>query len=241
MKLASCLCPTFNRGPNYLHLLSEAVESFLRQTYERKELVILNDCPEQTLICDAPNVRVVNWYERIPTLGEKYNELVKLARGGILLPWEDDDISLPGRIEQAAMFLENLDYWKPPQVWYLEGKLHWKHSVGVRHHAGAFTRAEWQRVGGYPAVSGSQDAVMDQKMHGHCLPSFPFGIPVQEWQYIYRWGVSPWHLSGSASAWNDAARAVRPGLFKIEPMWTTDYEKLCKEALPQSESAPTRQ
>jgi glycosyltransferase involved in cell wall biosynthesis len=50
----SCICPTYNRPPNYQWLLEEAIESFLRQDYAEKELLVLNDCAGQELVCDAP-------------------------------------------------------------------------------------------------------------------------------------------------------------------------------------------
>ena len=33
MPLVSCICPTYNRPPEYQHLVEEAIESFLRQDY----------------------------------------------------------------------------------------------------------------------------------------------------------------------------------------------------------------
>jgi glycosyltransferase involved in cell wall biosynthesis len=47
----SCICLTYNRAPNHLHLVGEAVESYLRQSYpaDRRQLLILNDTPGQEL------------------------------------------------------------------------------------------------------------------------------------------------------------------------------------------------
>ena len=263
MVKVSCLCPTYNR----LELLPEAIESFVRQSFPlaERELVILNDCWDQRLECETPGVRVVNLRTRLESLGEKFNLLVELTRGDILLPWEDDDISLPGRIQQAVDLLpaghkwtsqhscencgiglayqrylgepcpKQLGYWKPPQVWFMEGQhLHWKHNVGVRHHASAFTREAWRRVGGYPPISGAQDAGMDQRLGGYLLPAFPDGIPPQAWQYIYRWGVTD-HLSGHAdlaSAWQaEADKWKKNGTFLIQPAWRQDYQALTQSVL----------
>src|SRR5215203_4271785 len=74
--LVSCICATYNRPPSHQHLIEEAIESFLRQDYPNKELIIVNDAAGQELVCDAPGVRTFNVSERFPNLGEKYNYAV---------------------------------------------------------------------------------------------------------------------------------------------------------------------
>ena len=41
--LVSCILPTYNRPPTHQHLVEEAIESFLRQTYPHRELIVIND------------------------------------------------------------------------------------------------------------------------------------------------------------------------------------------------------
>jgi len=95
----SCLCPTYGR----FHLLAEAVESFLRQDYAGpKELIILNDLPQQQIKFSHHEVRVVNVSERFPNLGAKRNHAAALARYQLLLTWGDDDIHLPHRISRMV-------------------------------------------------------------------------------------------------------------------------------------------
>jgi hypothetical protein len=51
----------------------------------------------------------------------------------------------------------------------------------------------------------------------------------REWYYIYRWGVSPIHLSGTQphDRWyaEIARRPVEPGHFLLKPHWQEDYLK----------------
>jgi hypothetical protein len=80
----SCLCLTYGRP----HLLEEAVESFLRQRWNgEKELIVVTDHPEQTLVYEHPEVLIVNLNRRLKTLGEKRNLSVALARHDNLLVW----------------------------------------------------------------------------------------------------------------------------------------------------------
>lgn len=253
--LVSCITPTYARYPAYGHLLEECVESFLRQDYPNKELVILNDCPGQILACkggghwdetwtwhdgtwaNKTTVRVVNCGKRYATLGEKFNRLIELSKGDLICPWEDDDLSLPWRLTQAVERLGTADYWKPQQVVYLEtGKLPvFRHPVGVRHHASIFRKSAWSKVGGYPETSTGQDAAMDSRLRT-CTVAPEGDVPPERWAYIYRWGVSPVHLSGMYPHCEEfyaqvGRMPVVSGEFQVVPRWREDYAEVVARAL----------
>ncbi len=253
LPLISCICPTYGRPPHHQHLLEEAIESFLRQTYPNKELIVLNDCQQQELICHAPGVRVVNIPARFRTLGEKYNAAIALANGELIAPWEDDDISLPWRLALSVERLGDAGYFNPRRYWYLDGiGLHGDHQMGYGHNLSLFTRDAFVAVGGYPASSGPQDAQMDDAL---CSQGPWVGAQLahlgkravrnnrpdekklkkKEWFYIYRWGVSPAHLSGNVapeSFYKEfGARPVEPGQFILHPQWHTDYVAETRRAL----------
>lgn len=194
--LVSCITPTYNRAPNHLHLLRDAVRCFREQILPRgveAELVILNDTPGQKLVCNAPGVRVCNEPYRYRTLGEKYTWLVELARGDLVLPWEDDDLSLAGRIKQAVE--ASRPYFNPGWTWYEERGKPPRPAGGVCHNASAYTYEAYLAVGGsYASLCGGQDADMDRRLR----EKFGCNDPVKESHYVYRWGVQPNHLSGVA-------------------------------------------
>ena len=57
----SCMCLTYGRP----HLLEEAIESFLRQDYQgQKELIVLNDLPQEELLFNHPEVHIINVSKR---------------------------------------------------------------------------------------------------------------------------------------------------------------------------------
>lgn len=215
----SAICPTFGRYPNHGHLVDLAVGCFLAQNYPGpRELVVLNDCPGQTLFCQAPGVRVVNLSTQVASLGEKFNLLLELARGRIAFPWEDDDVSLPHRISQGVRALgDAFDYFDPRHVWYVEnhGPIRFDHNQNCTHHGSCYRRDALR----YEPVSGDQDqrATAFARDHLRCAPPLT-GDPAT-WSYLYRWGVSPWHLSGH----KDTAEAYRrapqgpPGRYEIVP------------------------
>ncbi|GGA88581.1 glycosyltransferase [Puia dinghuensis] len=84
----SCIMPTYNRREFVPH----AIRYFLRQGYEAKELIIIDDGedPVTDLVPEAENIR----YYRFPrkmTLGAKLNLACGYARGDIIAHWDDDD------------------------------------------------------------------------------------------------------------------------------------------------------
>ncbi len=227
--LVSCICPTYGRPPHHLHLLEECVYWFTRQDYAKRELVILNDCSSQRLICDVDRVRVVNLPKRFATLGDKYNALLALCRGEVILPWEDDDISLPHRISQCVRHLGLSDYYNPRGQWYEDaGKLHTDHNQGVCHNASAYRRGTVV----YESVTGSQDAQADfyARTHLNCSP-VTLTRPA-DWDYVYRWGVSDCHLSGFGNMDDAYAKqAAIGGTYIIVPRMYKDYQAETKRLL----------
>jgi len=250
LPLVSCICPTYNRPLDYQHLLEEAIESFLRQDYPNKELIVINDCPGQELVCDAPGVRVVNVPERFPTLGEKRNAGVRLSRGELIAPWDDDDISLPWRLSLSVARLGDAAYFNARRYWFLDGAgLHGDHAMGVGHKCSLFTRAAFEAVGGYPTSSGAEDMEMDAAL----VTRMPRVLDVlsgdaelmrREWFYIYRWGVSPSHLTArvphDAFYRELATWPVQPGRFELHPRWQQDYAADTHALLEAPEVAEAR-
>ena len=229
--LVSCLCPTYNRPPDHQYLVEEAVESFLRQTYPNKELILLNDCPGQELSCDAPGVRIVNVPHRFAALGEKLNAAVALAGGELLAPWDDDDISLPWRLSHSVESIGSADYFNPRSYWALDASgLQYDHPSGYAHNASVFTRSAFEAVGGYPPISFGADAALDAALSALDRVVDPKRggrqLTRSECFYIYRWGVSPVHLSGrhtEAFYREVGALPITPGRFELSPHWRDDY------------------
>lgn len=235
---ASCLCPTYNRAPAKQWLLEEAIESFLRQDYRDKELIILNDCPGQTLVCNVPDVRVLNLPERMSSLGEKRNLLVSVATGGVFFPWDDDDISLPTRISKSIESLgAEFEYYNPTWHWQMDDTgLRLDHPMGVGHNCSAYTREVFNRVRGYAHVSSGEDEDIDRRLReaGRIVP-LGKSLKPADWFYIYRWGVSDTHISGIAQVLPKeggydyiGGLPVAEGTFELKPHWRLPYDELAR-------------
>ncbi|MCA9877550.1 MAG: glycosyltransferase family 2 protein, partial [Thermomicrobiales bacterium] len=241
LPLVSCLCLTYRRPPRDQYLLEEAIESFLRQTYPHKELIVLNDSPEQVLACDAPGVRVVNTANRCNSAGEKRNLAVALARGELLAPWDDDDISLPWRLEVSVARLGGADYYSPGKLWVSRaGELQHEPIRYFAHVASVFSRRGFQHVGGYRAISFGEDLRLDAALRTQAQLS-PYADPndhslsPQDLFYLYRAGASANHLSrvNNPFRWDEiGSRPLDQGHFTLRPHWRTDYVALtCRQVV----------
>lgn len=235
LPLVSCLCLTYRRPPRDQYLLEEAIEAFLRQTYPNKELIVLNDCPGQVLACDAPGVRVVNTANRCNSAGEKRNLAVALASGELLAPWDDDDISLPWRLDVSVARLGDADYYSPGKLWVSRaGHLDHEPIWYFAHVASVFTRRGFQQVGGYRAISFGEDLRLDADLRA-LTQSSPYTdpsdrtLPTQDLFYLYRAGASANHLSRANNPfrWDEiGSRPLDQGHFTLRPHWRTDYVSL---------------
>ena len=237
LPLVSCLCLTYRRPRRDQFLLEEAIESFLRQSYPNKELIILNDCPGQILSCEAPGVRIYNAPHRCNSVGEKRNLAVALAQGELLAPWDDDDISLPWRLELSIARLGDADYYSPGMIWVArDGHMQRQPAWFFAHVASVFSRAGFQQVGGYPAISFGEDLRFDEDLRTRTRLS-PYSdpheheLPAGDIFYLYRAGASGNHLSRAHNPfrWDEiGSRPIDQGHYTLRPHWRMDYVALTR-------------
>ena len=106
--LISCIMPTYNRRPFVPH----AIRYFLRQDYENKELIIIDDGTDSIadLVPDFPNIKYYRLPEKV-SLGAKLNMACEYAGGELIANWDDDDWYSPRRLsyQENDLRSENLD------------------------------------------------------------------------------------------------------------------------------------
>lgn len=93
--LVTCVMVTGNRREFAL----QSIGYFERQDYPNRELVIVDDGPDDLSAEVAANPRIR--YARVPrgmTIGGKRNHACQLAKGAIIAQWDDDDWYAPGRL-----------------------------------------------------------------------------------------------------------------------------------------------
>lgn len=218
----SCVMPTFGRPD----LVPESVGMFLAQDYPHKELIILNDCPDQTYVSSHPDVKVVNARSRFPSLGEKRNEAIRMATGQLIAVWDDDDIYLPWRLSLSVAQMRHHDtplfipdcYWA---YWGTDRLLTNNAAPGwISHPACMFSKALWQAAGEYPAITLGEDSAFFQKAIALMGETWPVREIAWTDRFMILRGTSPYHhtsIEGGA-----AAADTRPAHIRLEAREITD-------------------
>lgn len=209
--------PTYGRRD----YVAESVAMFLAQDYPAKELVILNDCPGQTLVCEAPNVRVINTNTRFENLGDKRNALIEASQGALIAVWDDDDIYLPWRLSYSV---EQLRAWRvplyfPATFWSYRGNSSLIENQAtpdlISHPSYVFERELWLRAGRYPSMALTENQALVSRMlqlMGSEWPNHP--VASVDRSYVMRIRSHDKHLGIDGRA---AEQATEPGTFLIEP------------------------
>jgi len=231
----SCICLTFGR-PSYLE---EALESYLRQDYGgESELLIVNDFPglELTYPGDA-RVTIVNCPERFPCLGAKRNFAIGHASGDVIMTWDDDDISLPGRIRRAAAAIgSGIRFFRPSWSWLMIGdKAPQLRFRAISWPQCAYLAEVFRGTHGYPGESGCEDRLFAESAEAAgCPVSFASSGP-EDANFIYRMLPGNPHASGISLGkytYADIPRRLqqrtREGRIVLQPVWRRDYAALCR-------------
>ncbi len=234
--MVSAVCITYGR-PN---LLEEAIECFLRQTFEgESELVVLNDLASQELIFEHPKVTIVNSPVRFRTIGEKRNACAALARGDVLFPWDDDDIHLPNRIQLSLDKLGSGDFFNPRKacIWMNDG-IKGPEKNGFPSIA-CYTRSLFDSVRGYAHMNSGQDSELETKFKEKTNISTT-EIKNSEVYYLYRWShTGSYHLSAYGQDSKTGKNGMQicdkflssqkeplSGRIELKPHWRQDYTSI---------------
>ncbi len=106
----SVICPTFNRPERHANLYA----TFAHQTYENRELLVLDDSPEPSpFFTNLRDPRVK--YQHLPkrtSIGFKRNFLANIASGEFIAHFDDDDYYAPTYLAEMIEKLGSADLIK---------------------------------------------------------------------------------------------------------------------------------
>jgi glycosyltransferase involved in cell wall biosynthesis len=236
--------------------LEESIESFLKQDYplDKRELIIVNDYPLQTLIFDHPQIKIVNLSKTFDTIGEKENYATELCQGDIICQWDDDDVALPNHLQNVAKYMTeevNILHWETGVLCHSTGieNVGWIGNSGI-----VFRKSAWKAIGGHPLENAGYDMTFIERLHIHGGRLFA-KLPKEEASWFYMWGGRGYHMSGQGhdkpgklnaiqrhSAHIERERVmgkIPTGNVHLNPCWEKDYSKLLKDYLNGTPRAET--
>ena len=112
--IVTCLMVVNNTSEIHLN---EAVESFHRQYYRARELVIFNDGPN-IIQCDHPLVKIINYPDGLSSLDECVETALPACNGDIICLWDNNGIELPWRVSiDMEMIEKGYEFWKSDNFW----------------------------------------------------------------------------------------------------------------------------
>jgi len=222
--LVSCVCCTYGRST----LLGEAAKCFIDQTYDNKELIIVNDQEGVILKMDSErdNIRIENVPERFGSLGEKRNYAMSLAQGDYICIWDDDDLFTPWRIKDSVDIAQNksqYDIIKGQMALMSINNGNYKIVSNLFHSQAIITR-KYVDDNLYSVKSVGEDVDYERNARVGSFALDPFYF------YIYRWGLNIHHLSGIAddkASWEKSltfeAYQGMTGEIEIKPEFQQDH------------------
>src|SRR5688572_22799316 len=103
--LVSCVMPTCNRR----QFISQSVWYFLRQDYDPKELIVIDDGEDRIadLLPKDDRIRYVRLDRRMP-LGAKRNLACSVSQGAFVAHWDDDDWIGHDRLSRQVRALRDI-------------------------------------------------------------------------------------------------------------------------------------
>ncbi len=255
LPFVSCMMPTYGRATFHRsepNVVEEAIHSFLEQDYDgQRELVVVNDLPEQKLRFDHPEVRIINVDKKFHYLGEKRNFVVEQCRGTHILVWDDDDIYLPWAIRVAVECIGDMDWCKAGALWWTVNRVIQGIRQGPACNQFLFRKDAWERVGKYPnQQDGGEDRIFEQRLLN--ARGAKVKLPPSKYYLLYGWGGHVYHASGQGDDPLHARmvdhvrkkmreKQIRTGDVELVPRWRYDYVKETRDWLRgqgQDDSTP---
>ena len=169
--LVSCIMPTYNRR----RFVSLAIHYFLNQDYPNRELIIVDDGEDKIadLVPLDERIRYVALDVR-QNLGAKRNLACDLARGSIIIHWDDDDWSAPRRVryQQSVLDQQHAELGVISRTYYLQPELGaaWLHAYPLTIRANrtggtlCYRRTLWER-NSFPTSFVGADWQFFQRAH----------------------------------------------------------------------------
>lgn len=209
--LVSCLCVTEDRS----EFLPWLLWSFDRQSWRRRELIVVDSSREPPAIEDRPDVRVLRRPPGTP-IAAKRNHALAAARGEVISWFDDDDWQHPdkltllvGALRGGALFAGSTQGWFVS----LEEERCYRYSGRwIVFNGGGFVREPATKVRFPPRPRGS-DTLWLKRLYAR----YPGSVTVLDQPFLFFWLCHRGNVSNPASRkrWTHDLNALRKRLGKV--------------------------
>jgi hypothetical protein len=220
--MISVLTLTYKR----LHLLEEAIQSFLIQNPEiESEMVVINDNPEVDYVYVHDRVRIINHKQRFPSISAKLEWGYKQCKYDYIYRLDDDDLLCPWSLENVYKdIIENPGY----EIYRSKGMHFFVDNVytgenGNINNGNVYTKAYLDRIK-FPDSSFGEDSDITFGNNSIVYTS------TLKHTMIYRWGMGTFHISGMGNQTNeiilnqaDLVLNGSSGQIEINPHFDNEY------------------
>lgn len=220
----TAFCPTLNRP----ELLGRLIACFQQQTYQNRELIILDD-GGQYMNQSGDRWELISVPRRFSSLGEKNNAAIALASFDTwaLAKADDDDIYMPWWLESLAEALKKGELVQPRHAidfvngeWVQSETYNRKTNRFAYHGCWAFRRSLIEKYGGYRPEYAGDDQEFDKRLRSLGVASV--GIDVKKYKPFYWYNRPlPGRISDrgpSKQAYMETGRKV--SYVGVVPEWT---------------------
>lgn len=215
------------------NVAEEAVESFLRQTYPHKKLLIINTHPDPVWFeQEYPDIEVHNIIpDTFENLNEKYNYGFTQLRTNWWCPWDSDDIWMPWHMEILAGGIPNKRFKHPLKVGISQCYFAMNNEI-EQFGWNMWTNCIYETLD----RKGNLHPVIDPAKFKNCDTQILLDIPWQRWwlddkqpSLIFRWDDEPHGsmvVGEKAPAYHASLRKNMYSIRNSEPFrphWDKDY------------------
>ena len=221
--MISVLTITYKRH----HLLEEAIQSFLLQNFPVEcEMVIINDNSEVDYVFDHPNIRIINYKNRFPSIAAKLEWGYKQCKYDYIYRLDDDDLLAPWAIENVLSDIiahPGYDIYRSSGMYFFINNVYDRINSNI-NNGNVYTKNYLDRIK-FPDKSGNEDV------------DITFGNNAKIYEsklkntMLYRWGMETLHISGMGEQPNDVILAQADkvldndtkGTITLVPTFRNDY------------------
>lgn len=215
-----------------LHILEEAIYSFISQGQDDCEMVVLNDNKDVDYFLDHKNVRIINHKERFNSIGEKLKFCFDSCKNNFIYRLDDDDLLWKDGLANLKKHINSnpgYDIYRSQIAYFLVDN-EFKCNSSSINNGNCYTKQYLSTITDWKKSCNEDDFIT---FHNNGTISTTEDVTM-----MYRWGMGTFHISGIFSKdrdhkdyldLGDRSGDNLSGKVEIKPHFKNDYYNMIKD------------